>query len=48
MLENQGVGSGTYYLGGGWGFSEHQDEFALIDDTSKPSRSFSCREVRTK
>ena len=44
----KGAGSGTYYAGGGWGFSEHQDEFALIDDTSKPSRSFSCHEVRTK
>jgi membrane-bound inhibitor of C-type lysozyme len=48
MLENQGAGSGTYYAGGGWGFIEHQDEFTLVDDTSKPSRSFSCHEVRTK
>jgi membrane-bound inhibitor of C-type lysozyme len=48
MLENQGAASGTYYAGGGWGFIEHQDEFALVDDTSKPSRSFSCHEVRTK
>ena len=48
VLENQGAGSGTYYAGDGWGFREHQDEFTLIDDTSKPSRSFSCHEVRTK
>jgi len=48
MLVNQGAASGTYYAGGGWGFIEHQDEFTLVDDTGKPSRSFSCREVRTK
>jgi membrane-bound inhibitor of C-type lysozyme len=48
MLENQGAASGTYYAGGGWGFIEHQDEFTLVDDTSKPSRSFSWHEVRTK
>ena len=48
MLENQGAGSGTYYAGGGWGFREHQDEFTLIDDTNKQSRSFSCHEVKTK
>src|SRR5438270_2098361 len=48
VLENQRSGSGTYYAGGGWGFGEHQDEFTLVDETSNPSRSFSCHEARTK